>query len=57
MGEVILIAAVVFHGLNGLRLTLQAFSIGVRQQKKLLAVAVTVTIFVSAALVIHLFVE
>src|SRR5690242_3687862 len=39
IGEIILIAAVVFHGLNGLRLTLHAFSLGVRQQKKLLAIA------------------
>ena len=33
--EVALIAAVVYHGLNGLRLMLMAFNIGVRQQKAL----------------------
>src|SRR5512143_3371722 len=48
IGEVILIAAVVFHGLNGLRLILHAFSLGIRQQKKLLAVVVTITILISA---------
>jgi succinate dehydrogenase / fumarate reductase cytochrome b subunit len=57
IGEVIVIAAVVFHGLNGLRLTLHAFSIGIRQQKKLLAIAMTVAILVSAAVAIRLFAE
>lgn len=57
IGEVILITAVVFHGLNGLRLILHVFSIGVRQQKQLLAIAVVVTIFVSAAFAIRLFAE
>lgn len=57
MGEIILIAAVVFHGLNGLRLTLHAFSFGIRQQKKLFATAVAATILVSAVFAIHLFAE
>jgi succinate dehydrogenase / fumarate reductase cytochrome b subunit len=57
IGEIILIAAVLFHGLNGLRLTLHAFSLGVRQQKKLFAVAVTVTILVSAVFAFRLFAE
>ena len=57
IGEVILIAAVVFHGLNGLRLTLHALSIGMGQQKKLLAIAVAVTIVVSAAFAVRLFAE
>lgn len=56
-GEVVLIAAVLFHGLNGLRLTLHAFSFGIRQQKTLFAVAVVVTILVSAAFAIRLFAE
>ena len=47
IGEVILIAAVLFHGLNGLRLTLHAFGIGIRQQKKLLAIVLAVTVLVS----------
>ncbi len=56
-GEVVLITAVLFHGLNGLRLTLHAFSLGIQQQKKLLAIAVTVTILVTAAFAIRLFTE
>lgn len=56
-GEVILITAVLFHGLNGLRLTLLAFNIGIRHQDKLFAMAVAITLFVSAMFAIHLFVE
>lgn len=55
--EVILITAVLFHGLNGLRLTVHAFNLGIRQQKKLLAMIVTVTILLSAAFAIRLFAE
>ncbi len=55
VGESILIAAVVFHGLNGLRLTLHAFGIGIRQQKKLLTVAITVTVLVCIVFAIRLF--
>jgi succinate dehydrogenase / fumarate reductase cytochrome b subunit len=55
IGEVILIAAVVFHGINGLRLTLHAFSIGIRQQKNLFGIAVIATVFVSVVFAIHLF--
>jgi succinate dehydrogenase / fumarate reductase, cytochrome b subunit len=57
IGEVILIAAVLFHGLNGLRLTLHAFGIGIRWQKKLLAVALAVTALVSLLVVMRLFRE
>jgi succinate dehydrogenase / fumarate reductase cytochrome b subunit len=57
IGEVILITAAVFHGLNGLRLTLHAFSVGIRHQKKILALAMTITIVVSAVFAIHLFAE
>jgi succinate dehydrogenase / fumarate reductase cytochrome b subunit len=55
VGEVVLIAAVVFHGLNGLRLILHAFSVGLMQQKRLFAMAMFATILVSAAFAIHLF--
>jgi succinate dehydrogenase cytochrome b subunit len=57
VGEVILITAVIFHGLNGLRLTLHAFSLGIRQQKQLLAIIITVTVLLSAAFAIRLFAE
>lgn len=57
IGEIILIAAVLFHGLNGLRLTLHAFSLGLRQQKKLFAVAVIVTVLISAAFALRILAE
>ena len=57
VGEIVLIAAVLFHGLNGLRLTLHAFSLGIREQKKLFAVVMLVTILVSAVFAIRIFAE
>jgi succinate dehydrogenase / fumarate reductase cytochrome b subunit len=55
IGEVILIMAVVFHGLNGLRLILHAFGIGIRYQKQLFLLAVAVTVLISAVFIVHLF--
>jgi succinate dehydrogenase/fumarate reductase cytochrome b subunit len=49
------VAAVLFHGLNGLRLILHAFGIGIRHQKHLLILAVTITILLSAVFTIRLF--
>lgn len=57
VGEIVLIAAVIFHGLNGLRLTLHAFSIGIRYQKKFFAIAVIATVLISAMFATHLFVK
>jgi succinate dehydrogenase / fumarate reductase cytochrome b subunit len=57
IGEVVLITAVAFHGLNGLRLTLHAFGFGIQHQKKLLALAMTITIVVGAVFAIRLFAE
>ena len=57
VGEVILIAAVVFHGLNGLRLIFHAFGIGIRHQKHLFILASAMTILISALFVMHLFGE
>lgn len=57
VGEVVLIAAVLFHGLNGLRLTLHAFGIGVREQKTLFAFAILTTILGSALFAMRLFGE
>jgi succinate dehydrogenase / fumarate reductase cytochrome b subunit len=54
-GEVILIAAVVFHGLNGLRLTLHAFGIGVRYQRHLLTVVTVMAILITMIFTLHLF--
>ena len=55
VGEVVLIAAVVFHGLNGLRLILHALGIGLRYQKNLFLLAVAVTALISAVFIVHLF--
>jgi succinate dehydrogenase / fumarate reductase, cytochrome b subunit len=54
-GEVILIVAVLFHGLNGLRVILHAFGVGLGQQKLLFAMVVLVTIFISILFAVHLF--
>jgi succinate dehydrogenase / fumarate reductase cytochrome b subunit len=55
IGEVVLIAAVVFHGLNGLRLTIHAFGAGVRYQKQFFYLAMAVTAFVSVLFILRLF--
>ena len=57
LGEVVLIAAVLFHGLNGLRLTLHAFGIGMRYQKKLLVLVLVGTILASVLFAVRLFGE
>ena len=57
LGEVVLIAAVLFHGLNGLRLTLHAFGIGVRYQKKLLILVLAGSTLASILFAIRLFGE
>jgi succinate dehydrogenase / fumarate reductase cytochrome b subunit len=55
VGEVILIAAVAFHGLNGLRLILHAFSIGVRHQKQLFILVSVIAVLITLLFVIRLF--
>jgi succinate dehydrogenase / fumarate reductase cytochrome b subunit len=55
IGEVVLIAAVVFHGLNGIRLTLHAFGIGIRYQKRLFALALAGTALASILFALRLF--
>jgi succinate dehydrogenase / fumarate reductase cytochrome b subunit len=57
VGEVILIAAVVLHGLNGLRLTLLAFGVGLRRQRILFIMVAITTFLTSALFAIHLFIE
>ena len=54
-GEIILIATVTLHGLNGVRLTLLAFGIGLRHQKILFILSAVVTILVVALFAIRLF--
>lgn len=55
-GEVVLIAAVVLHGLNGLRLTLLSFGLGLRQQKFWFVLVLIATAFVSFLFAIRLFI-
>ena len=55
VGEVLLIAAVVLHGLNGLRLTLLAFGIGLRQQKILFVLLAIVTVLVTMLFTARMF--
>ena len=55
IGEVLLVAAVVFHGFNGLRLILHAFGVGIRYQKHLFIFVVGITILLSAVFIVHLF--
>ena len=57
VGEVILIAAVVFHGLNGLRLITHSLGICIPYQKQLFSIVVTVTILLSALFTLYLFGE
>lgn len=49
IGELLVIAAGVFHGLNGIRIALNSFGIGVRQQRamflSLTALSIAITIF------------
>jgi succinate dehydrogenase / fumarate reductase, cytochrome b subunit len=54
-GEIILIATVTLHGLNGARLTLLAFGIGLRYQKIFFILSAVVTILVVALFAIRLF--
>ena len=56
-GEAVLIAAVLFHGLNGLRLTLNALGIGIRYQKQLFSVAIGITVLITALFIVRLFGE
>ena len=57
VGEVILIAAIVFHGLNGLRLILHAFGVGIRYRTNLLLVVTAMSILITSLFVMHLFGE
>jgi succinate dehydrogenase / fumarate reductase cytochrome b subunit len=55
VGELLLVAAVLFHGLNGLRLILLALGIGVQRQKQLLTFVMFVTILVMLLFAFRLF--
>ena len=53
--EVILIAAVLFHGLNGLRLILHAIGTGIDKQKLSLGIVLTLTVIGSVLFAMRLF--
>lgn len=55
LGEILLIAAVVLHGLNGLRLTMLAFGIGLRYQKSIFALSFLITLFMTGIFAMRLF--
>ena len=48
VGELVLIAAALFHGLNGVRLALHAFGVGVRAQKLTFAAVAGLTLLATA---------
>ena len=53
--EVVLITAVLFHGLNGIRLLLHAAEIGVNKHRLSLVIVIALTLFGSALFAIRLF--
>lgn len=55
LGEILLIAAVVLHGLNGLRLTLLALGIGLRYQKSIFALSFFIAVLVTGIFAMRLF--
>lgn len=55
LGEILLIAAVVLHGLNGLRLTLLAFGVGLRYQKSIFAFLFLITVLLTGIFAMRLF--
>ncbi len=55
IGEILLIAAVILHGLNGVRLTLLAFGIGLHHQKTLFFFTAMATILITALFAFRMF--
>ncbi len=53
--EVGLVAVIIYHGLNGLRLMLMALNIGVRQHKIMFWTVIVLTVFVSLIAAILMF--
>jgi succinate dehydrogenase / fumarate reductase cytochrome b subunit len=54
-GEILLVTAVVLHGLNGLRLAFLAFGLALRHQTLLFVAVMMLTIFVTLIFAIHIF--
>jgi succinate dehydrogenase / fumarate reductase cytochrome b subunit len=57
LGEILLIAAVLLHGLNGLRLIFLAFGLGVRQQKWLFVFVMVFTFLLVCLFALRMFGE
>lgn len=55
LGETVLIAAVILHGLNGLRLTLLALGIGLRYQKTFFASIFLIALLLTGIFAVRLF--
>jgi len=53
--DVILLAGILIHGLNGLRIALTSFNLGVKQQKALFSVLILVAAFVLIAAALKIF--
>lgn len=53
--DVILLAGILFHGLNGLRIALTGFNVGVKKQKVLFSALIFVTVVVLGAAALKIF--
>ncbi|MEA4906990.1 MAG: succinate dehydrogenase, cytochrome b556 subunit [Chloroflexi bacterium] len=54
-GEILVIIAGFLHGLNGIRIALISFGVGVRAQKQMLIVLMIIALAVSAYFAVHMF--
>jgi succinate dehydrogenase / fumarate reductase cytochrome b subunit len=52
--EVLVVTAGFVHGLNGIRIALNSFGVGIRSQKMLLVVLLGIAIIVSLAFAVHM---
>lgn len=57
LGELLVIAAGVIHGLNGIRIALNSFGIGVRRQKSTFIALMLVALFIIAFFAFKMFSE
>ncbi|RME48185.1 MAG: succinate dehydrogenase, cytochrome b556 subunit [Caldilineae bacterium] len=55
IGELLVIAAALYHGLNGVRLVLNSFSIGVPRQKQMFYTALLLTVIVTILFAARMF--
>jgi succinate dehydrogenase / fumarate reductase cytochrome b subunit len=53
--EVLVVTAGFMHGLNGIRIALNSFGVGIRSQKMLLIVLLGIAVIVSLAFAVHMF--